>query len=526
MLCASAPRRRKDGERQVSRLGQFLITLSGARPDILVFCPGERTKFQSLGWVILITAGMAVVSMWFALTNTLGVNAVAGVFGALLWGLVIMGIDRWLVTSMTDDRSRKLLMALPRLALAVLLGSIISTPFVLRIFASEINNQVSVIKENNEAAFLNSQQRSSVGTRVTKWQNTVNDLQKVINSDGAQPINPADDPTIQGLNTELANERKVAATDYHAWQCQLYGGCGAPKGSGPLAAASEKQYNADEAQVASLTSQISTRKKQLQDSAVSSQASRLQQAKEALPNAKSQLTAARAEQDSLLNSFQVSNGASNGLLIKLQALSQLSAKGGSLEAARWLLFLFFLVIELLPVSVKLLQRPGLYEQVLAEKDRYELREAKWRLRSGTAPGQQADLLGGVAPPPGLADGEFRPRPPARHVSTGELIKLFQRTETAATPFVGPAGNRADDNPGTGRPVAGQDAPWPTRVATTENAEGQPLDERLSRLENGRGDFGASDASGDFDTPEGGYGDYREDEGRQPGVERVYSDDDL
>src|ERR1700751_160953 len=117
----------------MSKPGQFLISLSGARPDILAFCPGERTKFQSLGWVILITAGMAVVSRWFALTSTLGVNAVIAVPAALLWGLVIMGIDRWLVTSMPRDRSRKFLIAIPRLALGLLLGSIISTPFVLRI---------------------------------------------------------------------------------------------------------------------------------------------------------------------------------------------------------------------------------------------------------------------------------------------------------------------------------------------------------------------------------------------------------
>ncbi len=269
----------------MSRPGQFLITLSGGRPDILVFCPGERTKFQSLGWVILITAGMAVISMWFALTSTLGVNAVVALFGALLWGLVIMGIDRWLVTSMPQDRSRKLLMAIPRLALGLLLGSIISTPFVLRIFQSEINNQISVIKENNEAAFLNSQQSSTVGARVTKWQTTVDDLQNVINSHGAQPINPADDPVIQGLNTELTSERSVAATDYKAWQCQLYGGCGAPKGSGPLAEASQQRYQADEAQIASLTSQISARKQQLQAAqAPARRPARLQQAQSDLPS--------------------------------------------------------------------------------------------------------------------------------------------------------------------------------------------------------------------------------------------------
>lgn len=493
----------------MSKPGEFLITLSGARPDILAFCPGERTKFQSLAWVILITTGMAVMSMWFALTTTLGVNGFVAAPAALLWGLVIMGIDRWLVTSMPHDRSRKFLMAIPRLGLALLLGSVISTPFVLRIFASEINNQVSVIKENNEASFLNSQQRSTVGARVTKWQNTVDNLQKVINSHGAQPINPADDPVIQGLNTELNSERKTAATDYKAWQCQLYGGCGAPKGSGPLAQASKKRYDADEAQIASLTNQISERKQRLQASDASSQASRLQQAEQALPNAQAQLKAAQAEKDSLLNNFQLTNGATDGLLIKLEALDQLSVKGGSLAAARWLLFLLFLVIELLPVSVKLMQRPGVYEQILEEKDRYVLREAKWRLRAGAAPASAGPLAGQEAVP--SPHGEFMPRPPARHVSTGELMQLFEQTQTAAAPpVIRPNQDAAYE------PTAYRDDPKYRRPD-----DGQP----------GGGGY----AHDDLDVPGHGYSNgygsgysngYGSDEDRRSGVERIYSDDDL
>jgi hypothetical protein len=499
----------------MSKPGQLLIKLSGARPDILVFCPGERTKFQSLGWVIVITAGMAVMSMWFALTTTLGLNAFFAVFGALLWGLVIMGIDRWLVTSMPHHRSRKLLMAIPRLGLALLLGSVISTPFVLRIFASEINNQISVIKENNEAAFLNSQQRSTVGARVTKWQNTVSDLQKVVDSHGAVPINPTDDPVIQGLNTELTNERNVAATDYRAWQCQLYGGCGAPKGSGPLAQASQQRYDADEAQIASLTSQINARKQQLQASSTSSQATRLQQAQSALPGAQAQLAAARAEQDSLLSNFQLTNGATNGLLIRLEALDQLSAKGGSLSAARWLLFLLFLAIELLPVSVKLMQQPGLYEQILAEKDRYEFREATWRLRSGAGPDPQAEPPGGQKPGQSPNGGGFRPRPPTRPVSTGELMRLFDRTRTTTTPAPAPAPIE-QQIPDHGDRWSDPDAELPDTIG------GNRLEEQLLHLDDGRPGSGTYGRYGDFDAP----GSYDDGEDQRSGVERIYSDDDL
>jgi len=61
-------------------------------------------------------------------------------------------------------------MALPRVALALLLGVVISTPIVLRIFQSEIKTQISIIKDNNEVNFLNSQQHSAIQARINTWQ--------------------------------------------------------------------------------------------------------------------------------------------------------------------------------------------------------------------------------------------------------------------------------------------------------------------------------------------------------------------
>jgi hypothetical protein len=395
-----------DGGRRarMSKTGEFLILVSGARSEVLERCPSERIKFQSLGWAILITSGMAVVSMWFALTSAMGFNPVLSFPVAVLWGLIIMGIDRWLVTSMPLDGKRKLLIAAPRLALALLLGSLISTPIVLRIFQSEINNQISVIKENNEAQFLSSQQRSSVQTRVAAAQARVTNLEQVIDSKGAEAINPVNDPVVQGLTKQLDSERTVAAQDYHAWQCQLYGGCGAPKGSGPLAQASEARYDADEAQITTLTNEIHAREADLQSTSASSQQNRLQQAQSALPSAQAQLVSAQAEESSLLSNFQVTNSAANGLLIRLKALDQLSAGDSTLQAARILLFLLFLVIEVLPVTVKLLQPQGNYEKIMRKHLANELKQAQWDLRDGglAAPGlDDADDLR-----PTAADGSF------------------------------------------------------------------------------------------------------------------------
>jgi hypothetical protein len=473
-------------ERQ-ARAG-FLIALSGARPEVLAKCPTERIKFQSLGWAILITCCMATVSMWFALTSAMGFNPFLSFPVAVLWGLIIMGIDRWLVTSMPLDGKRRLLIAAPRLALALLLGSLISTPIVLRIFESEVNNQISVIKENNEATFLTSQQNSPVAKRVSTWQSTVSNLQQVIDSHGQKPINPASDPVVQGLTSQLNNERTEAASDYKAWQCQLYGGCGAPKGNGPLAAASQQRYLADETQIAKLTQEIQQREQELQASDVNSQQNRLQQATSALPAAKAQLSAAQAEEDSLLNNFQGTNNATNGLLIRLKALDQLSAGNSTLQTARILLFLLFLVIEILPVTVKLLQPQGNYEEILRREIANELSKAQWELRGETMPGGTLRALEDIRPTVADAAGEPRRRRRHRDPLDSELAQVWEEHTRSA-------------------PIPG----WESRAGT----ESLPLDDMTgpNRLDDILRELPDTRSLSGF-------------EERQGGIERRYGEEDL
>src|ERR1700733_9589171 len=100
---------------KLRQLPRFLQALAGARQEVLAQCPAEAVKFESRGWWILITSGMGTVSMWFALATAMGVNGILAFFPALAWGLVIMGIDRWLITSLPHDGKRKLLIAAPRL---------------------------------------------------------------------------------------------------------------------------------------------------------------------------------------------------------------------------------------------------------------------------------------------------------------------------------------------------------------------------------------------------------------------------
>ena len=359
--------------RQLAAAGNLLVALSGARPEILDRCPSERSRFEALGWSVLMTSAMAAVSMWFALTSAMGINPFGALPVAVVWGLGIMGVDRWLIISMPFEGKRKLLGAVPRLMLALLVGSIISTPIVLRIFEPEINGQISVIQTANQAAFLRHEQHSSVQAGVTQWQSTVNDLEQVI----ASGSDPATDPTVVRLTSQLRTEQATAGSDYQDWQCQLYGGCGSSAANGLLAQASEKRYDNDEAETAVLNSEIQARESQLNAANASSQS----QARAALPPAQAQLAVAEREADSLTWSFDSStNNASNGLLIRLDALSQLSAADSAVQAGRLLLFLLFLIIDVLPVTVRLLQPQGIYEKLLRRQIAHELYQAEWELR--------------------------------------------------------------------------------------------------------------------------------------------------
>lgn len=363
---------------------QWLLSISGARADVLAQCESERVKFESLGWAILITSGLAMVSMWFALYSAMGVNPFAAVIPALAWGLVIMGIDRWLITSMPAEGRRRFSMAVPRLLLALLLGTLISTPLVLRIFQSEVNAQISVIKAQRASQFLQSQQRSQVGEQVTYWRNDVNRLQQVIDTGGQATTISATDPEIKELTAQRTDEIDLQQKYYREWQCQLYGGPGCPAGNGQLSQASEQSYQQATQQINTIDNKILQRETQLSQQGAAAQKARLDQANVALPGAQNQLKLALARQNELQESFDAANEATNGLLIRLEALSQLSDNNFTVASARFLLFLLFLVIECLPVIVKLLQQPGNYEKILQIKRDRELSEAKRAYRGRQA----------------------------------------------------------------------------------------------------------------------------------------------
>jgi hypothetical protein len=140
----------------MEKVMKFLWKCSGADPDILKFAPySDHIKSAGIGGVVLATAFMAALAMGFAMHSIFGGENAAGEHVgnwfvtlpiAIVWGLIIYNLDRFIVTTAKGDGTEKITWGewgamLPRLIMAVLIGLCISAPLETYIFKKEIQRE-------------------------------------------------------------------------------------------------------------------------------------------------------------------------------------------------------------------------------------------------------------------------------------------------------------------------------------------------------------------------------------------------
>ncbi|MGI5324859.1 DUF4407 domain-containing protein [Actinomadura nitritigenes] len=361
---------------------RFLIYLSAARPDILALSPSDRARFEGLGAAVLTTGALASLSMWFALLSGLHVNPFAAAPVAVGWGLVVMNLDRWLISSSPIGRGRLATLP-PRLAMAFLISVVISTPLILQIFSSEIKTQITLIKQERADTFVVQSQNGELGKQIAELQLRRDRLREVIQVGGDVPVDIQQDKQIKDLTAQ--RNSAVAQRDkyYNQWQCELIGepacaGSETRSGSGPLAKAAEQAYRSAASIVSQLDKQISDRTENLTAASAAAKSQRVRDAQQDLPQVEQQLHQLLEEQLSLSANFDADNRAGNGLLLRITALNHAASRDTTVAMAWIFIFLLILLIECLPVTVKLIQRPGTYERMLDLVARTEFRHARER----------------------------------------------------------------------------------------------------------------------------------------------------
>jgi hypothetical protein len=336
------------------RIGNVLAALAGARPDILETTPGARARFVALGGVLLSTGGLAVLSAAFAVHMALGAWWPVALLIGIGWGTVIVNLDRMLLVGMAHDSSlkRNLMLAVPRVGLALILGIVISTPLTLQIFHKEIDSQVVALQAEASDAYKKSLDTDSRFAGLPDLRAKVAEEQAIVASGGAS------DPALAAVQAEVTAKHTAydqAVTTYQDLtakaQCELNGTCGT--GDAGTGLAYQQAQAAADAQAALVTST-----KADLDAAVSAAdaaASRgATQAAGDLATDQAELTRLTDDQTRLQGAFDATNSDNDGILIRLQALSRLSDTNATLATAHFMLALLFISIEILPVLMKIM----------------------------------------------------------------------------------------------------------------------------------------------------------------------------
>src|SRR5215218_9706471 len=186
--------------RRRRRFGDGLASLGGARPDVLALAPGARPRFVAMGGVLLSTGGLAVVSAAFAVSMALGVWWPLALLAGLGWGFVIVNLDRMLVVGMAHDASlkRNLLLAVPRVGLALVLGVVIATPLTLQVFSKEIDTEVVTMQAEAADAYRASLDADTRFARLPELKEAIATQEAIVASGGLG------DPGLAVVHAEVA----------------------------------------------------------------------------------------------------------------------------------------------------------------------------------------------------------------------------------------------------------------------------------------------------------------------------------
>jgi hypothetical protein len=308
----------------MQKITSFFIFCSGSDPDLLKKCPTETSKYTGIGATVFFTGLFAALSAGYSLYTVFD-SVWAAVFFGLLWGLMIFNLDRYIVSSMRKEgrASRELLMATPRIILAILISIVIAKPLELKIFDNEIQPELIVMEQEKLA-----QQEAKVNSR---FQFTQDSLKQ----------------EVQTLQAEIASQTSKRNELVRIAQEEADGTGGSRKKNlGPIYKI--KKADADKAdQELQQLIDVNRPRMQTLESMITSNDNLI-----------------KAE----IGSWQRKK--MDGPAARIEALDRLTQQSNAIWWAHWFIILLFIAIETSPVFVKLISSRGPYDNLLKGEENF------------------------------------------------------------------------------------------------------------------------------------------------------------
>ena len=353
------------------RFGDGLAVLGGARPDLLQTAPSARPRFVAMGGVLLSTGGLAVLSAAFAVHMALGVWWPFALLAGFGWGFVVVNLDRMLIVGMAHDASvkRNVLLAVPRVGLALVLGIVIAPPLTLQVFAKEIDTEVVAMQAEAADEHRASLEQDERFVGLPALRESIAEDEAIVASGGRS------DADLDLVRAEVvaaqaqydAATKTAGALDAKA-QCELDGTCGTgDAGTGEAYVQARAAADAQQSAVRSARAELDA----ATAAVTTAEARSAEIAAASLATGQAELTRLTADLDRLQATFDAENEGSGGILLRLEALDRLGDRNGTLAAAQFMLSLLFMCVEILPVLMKLLLNfgpPSAYDRLAALRD--------------------------------------------------------------------------------------------------------------------------------------------------------------
>ncbi len=321
----------------------FLLICSGGNIHILRKAPSEWNKFAGIGGIILFTAVFATLSAGYAMFTVFD-NLWVSIGFALLWGLMIFNLDRYIVSSIkkTGTWWNQTLMAIPRLILAVFLGIIISKPLELKIFEKEVNKQLNTIIQRNKTQ-----------------------LQKEMNNRILQQSGPFETEKRQ-IQAQIADYQKSYDSAAVELEKEILG-----KQSGLTSGKVGFGSNAKR------KSELKEQRRLDLENYQKSIAPRLSYLDKEISKVYGNIETERNKTETFEDKF-------NGFAARLQALDELGKNSAIIGLAASFIMGLFICLEISPVLVKLISSVGPYDYLLEKTENDYRLYAKEKMEKGNA----------------------------------------------------------------------------------------------------------------------------------------------
>lgn len=313
----------------MNKMKEFLWFCSGAFFPLIRRSPSESNKYVGIGGAVLFTGILAALSAGYALYTIFESVGIAMLF-AFLWGLLIFNLDRFIVSSMRKRNSvwSEWKLAIPRIALAVLLALVISKPLELKIFEKEINRKLD---EGKALAIIQTKERLEQGfPELEVLDNSIRELREEIQE------------------KEAFRNQKQQEYDDERFGNKTPGTTGL-RGLGINAQKKEEQLDEAQRDYRETEQRNQARIDELEGQRQEFMALRQQEFEKQQPG---------------IDQF-------DGIAARMDALSRLTEESKAMAMANLFIILLFVAIETAPIFVKLLAEKGPYDHFL-EKHEEEL----------------------------------------------------------------------------------------------------------------------------------------------------------